>query len=164
MRASGILPGGKLIEGYVQQADIAPTILSLLGAEKKGLPKFDGVNLLPVVEGEKQTRKEIFIEDHEQRAVVQSRWKYIRNYFERTEELYDLESDPMEVLNLAAKNEKLTQAMRKRLFYWVDKNLGGQPDPMWMQMAKWSAQWAAALKKEFPDLRPRPTIIHGVDK
>ena len=154
-----MLPAGKLIEGYVQQADIAPTILSLLGAKEKDLPKFDGVNLLPIIEEEKPARKTIYIEDHEQRAIIEGKWKYIRNYFERKEELYNLEEDPMETINLASSEKNRTKIMREKLFHWVDKNLNGQPDPMWIQIAKWAAQWAAAFKKDFPDLKPRPTII-----
>ena len=163
MWAPSFLPTGKAVEGYVQQADIAPTILSILGAEEKDFPRFDGMNLMPIIEGESEARREMFIEDHDQRAIVQDRWKYIRNYFERAEELYDMDQDPMEVLNLAAKENERVEMMRERLFSWVNENLGGQPDPMWLQMAKWAAQWAAEFKEEFPDLRPRPTIIHGVD-
>ncbi len=161
--APSILPKERTIEGYVQQADITPTVLSLLGADEKELPVFDGANLLPIIWGEMPARKRIIVEDHEYRAVVQGRWKYLRNYFECREDLYDMKNDPVEVLNVAAKEKNRTESMRRQLFHWVDKNLGGQPDPMWMQMANWAAQWANTFKEEFPDLKPRPTIIHGVD-
>ncbi|KYH36415.1 MAG: Arylsulfatase A [Candidatus Bathyarchaeota archaeon B24] len=157
--APAMLPTGKIVEGYVQQADIAPTILSILGAGEKDLPTFDGVDLLPIIDGEKPPRDEIYIENHEQRAVVEGEWKYIRNYFERTEELYNLEDDPMEVVNLAAEERSRVKAMREKLFRWVDENLKGRLDPMWVQMARWAAKWAATFKYDFPDLRPRPTII-----
>ena len=65
----------------------------------------------------------------------------------------------METINLASSEKNRTKIMREKLFHWVDKNLNGQPDPMWIQTAKWAAQWAAAFKKDFPDLKPRPTII-----
>lgn len=163
MWSPSIIPSGKVVEGYVQQSDICPTILSLLGVEDEEMPKLDGESLLPVIEGKKPTRKEIFIEDHEQRAVMKDEWKYIRNYFECAEELYNLKNDPMEVLNLAVKEKKRTRDMRKQLFRWVDENLGGKPDPMWMQMARFSARWAAKFKEEFPDLKPKPTLIKGID-
>ena len=108
--------------------------------------------------------EEIFVEDHEFRAVLRGRWKYIRNYFERTEELYNLDDDPMEVVNLAGRERDLTEELRERLNRWVSENLEGRPDPMWEQMARWAATWAARFGRDFPDLRPRPTIVEGVDR
>ena len=159
----GIIPAGKGIGGYAQQADIAPTILALLGAQGKELPQFDGENLLPVIEGKEPLREEIFVEDDAWRAVVWGNWKYIRGYFSGTEELYNLESDPMEVIDLAAEEKVLVERMRQRLSQWVQGNLGGQPDPLWEQVARCAAEWNAAYGTTFPNLMPKPTIIKGVD-
>jgi len=158
-----VLPTGRIVEGYVQQADIAPTILYLLGLEEEALQVFDGVNLIPVIEGEKAAKEEMFIEDHEQRAYVRGKWKYIRNYFERTEELYNLERDPMEVLNLAYEEKEVTEKMREELSRWVREGLKGRSDPMWVQVARWAERWAKTFGRDFPDLKPRPTIIRGLD-
>ena len=160
----GTIEGGKVVEGYVQQADIAPTILSLLGVPESKWPKFDGTDLMRFVNGEEPPREEIFVEDHEYRAVIRGRWKYIRNYFERGEELYNLDDDPMEVVNLAADKRELTEELRERLNRWVSENLEGRLDPLWEQIARWAAMWAARFGRDFPDLRPRPTIVEGVDK
>jgi len=81
-------------------------------------------------------------------------WRYIRNYFERKEELYNLEEDPMETINLASSEKNRTKIMREKLFHWVDKNLNGHTDPTWIQTAK----WVAAFKNDFPDLK---TETHG---
>ena len=157
--APNSLPKGKKIDGYVQHADIAPTILSLLGANMEKMPRFDGEDLSCLIEKKVGTRKKIFIEDHEERAVIDEKWKYIRSYFDGKEELYDMMNDPMEILNLTAKFENKTKIMRDQLFNWVDQNLQGQPDPLWIQIAEWSARWAMTFKKDFPDLKPRQTII-----
>jgi len=157
----GLMPQGKAVEGYVQQADIAPTILALLGAKEGDLPSFDGMNLLPLIEGQGKARSEMLIEDHEYRAVVQGKWKYMRNYFRGTEELYDLERDPVEVVNLAGREGERLKRMRSRLASWVQQNLGEEVDPMWEQMAKWSAKWNAAFGEDLPDLMPRPTIVEA---
>ncbi len=161
--APSMLPTGAVIEGYVQQVDIAPTILSLLGADGKDLPSFDGIDLTPIIEGEGEIREEAFIEDHEERALISGGWKYIRNYFERTEELYNLERDPMEVQNLSLREPELTETMRGKLSRWVEEGLSGRPDPMWTQVARWAENWVRRFGKHFFDLRPKPTIIHGVD-
>ena len=163
----GRIPQGRVIEGYLQQADIAPTILTLLGAREGDLPPFDGMNLLPLIEGQASpapalqagARQEMFIEDHEYRAVVQGRWKYMRNYFQGTEALYNIEDDPMEVINLAGSGREHLEVMRSRLASWVQENLEGEVDPMWAQVARWSASWNATFGTDFPDLMPRPTIV-----
>jgi len=155
------IPRGKVVEGYAQQGDILPTILDLLGVKK--LPSVDGKSLLPFIKKEKLEREEIFIEDHEYRALIQGKWKYIRNYFTREEELYNLTDDPMEVLNLSGKESEYLKKMRKRLNDWVKDNLKGKPDPMWEEMARWSARWNAAFEHEFHYLRPKPTLIKGID-
>jgi arylsulfatase A-like enzyme len=155
MWGPGGIPEGQILEGYVQHADVAPTILSLLGAKKDDLPSFDGVDLLPLIKGQEPPRKEIFVEDHHYRAVMQGHWKYSRSYFQGFEELYDIESDPMEVVNLAASDPQRCEEMRERLDGWVRENLGGERDPMWAQVAKTAAAWNAALPTPFFDLRLR---------
>lgn len=121
------LPQGKVIEGYVQQADIVPTVLDLIGATPP--TALDGESLLPIIEGTRGTREEIFVETGQQRAILRGDWKLIRDAWGKVG-LYNLRSDPMEVLNLAdkemAKREELGDALDK----WVKVNTSGEPDPM----------------------------------
>lgn len=161
--APSILPSGVVVDGYVQQADIAPTILDLLGADHDILKRFDGMSLIPIVKGERKARNEIFIEDHEERAVLSCEWKYIRNYFKRTEELYNIRDDPVEVINLASEKRNLTQRMRDKLLNWVREGLKGQADPMWLQMARWNDEWIRRFGRDLTNLKPKPTIIKGID-
>jgi len=136
IRCPNLLPEGKIIEGYVQQADIAPTILELMGLDEEKMPEMDGSSLIPVIEGGKGTREEIFVEDQEYRAYMRGSWKYMRNYFSGKEELYEVRSDPMEVINLAEREGGRLKEMRSKLDGWVRGNLKGRPDPMWEQVAK----------------------------
>jgi arylsulfatase len=154
MWGPGSIPAGQIIEGYVQHADIAPTILALLGAEQEELPAFDGISLLSCSNGQRSPREEIFIEDHHYRAVMQGPWKYSLNYFQGLEELYDVDSDPMEVVNHSASESGRCDEMRKRLENWVRDNLRGERDPMWAQVARTAAAWDASLRTPFPGLRP----------
>lgn len=155
------VPQGKVVKGYAQQVDILPTILNIFRVKK--FPVLDGKSLIPFIKEGRLEREEIFIEDHEYRALIQEKWKYIRNYFTREEELYNLEDDPMEVVSLSGKETRRLERMRKRLNEWVEDNLKGKPDPMWEEMARWSARWNAAFRYEFRHLRPKPTIIKGLD-
>ena len=159
MWGPGTIPEGKIVEGYVQQADVVPTILSLLGVKKEALPSFDGLDLLPLIEGQEPPREEIFVEDHHYRAVMQGQWKYSLSYFQGIEELYDIKRDPMEVVNLVEEERGRADAMRERLNEWVRENLQGERDPLFAQVAKWVAEWNATLPTEFFDLRRRSAII-----
>ena len=121
------------------------------------------MTLIPIIRGERKARNEIFIENHEERAVLSSEWKYIRNYFERTEELYNIREDPMEVINLASEKSDLTQKMKDKLLKWVRKELGDQTDPMWLQMAKWNDEWIRRFGRDPAGLKPKPTLIKGIN-
>ena len=155
------LPTGKVITGYVQQADIVPTILKMLGCKKNYT--FDGEDLIPIIFGKKLARNEIIIEDHYYRALIKNKWKYIRDYFSGQEELYNLEIDPIEVIDLATKETKILNMMMDKLNKWIRKNLEGKPDPMWEQVAKWSAMWNVIFGEEFPKTKPKPVLVEGVD-
>ncbi|MBN1342426.1 MAG: sulfatase [Phycisphaerae bacterium] len=104
--------------------DLAPTILSIAGL---GVPRgMQGRSLVPLLEGDRPAWRKDFFYEHlfernnipKSEGVRTDRWKYIR-YFEQRpvyEELYDMQSDPLEERNLAtdaAHRGKLGE-MRKR--------------------------------------------------
>jgi len=122
------LPQGKVIEGYVQQTDIAPTVLDLIGAVST--VKLDGGSLLPIIEGGQETRKEIFVETSQQRAILRGNWKLIRDVWGSVG-LYNLHLDPMEVINLADKETDKRKELEGALDEWVKANIPeGETDPM----------------------------------
>lgn len=162
MWSPSTLPQGRVVEGYVQQADIAPTVLTLLGLPEDKMPRFDGESLLPVAEGQREARREAFIEDHEYRAVLSGEWKYIMDFSSLQGELYNLRDDPMEVLNLVEDEKDLARSMRDKLIGWVEENLRGEPDPIWVQHARWRTLWAQKLGYRFEYLKPKPTLIKGL--
>ena len=49
-------------------------------------------------------------------SVRTSKWKLIHNKHNNTEELYDLENDPNETLNLAGTNLDVEDVLREELF------------------------------------------------
>lgn len=122
------LPQGKVIDGYVQQADIVPTVLDLIGATSP--VELDGESLLPIIEGKQGTREEIFVETNQQRAILRGNWKLIRDAWGSVG-LYNLRSDPMEVMNLADKETARRKELEDALGKWVKANIPeGEPDPM----------------------------------
>ena len=102
---------GQTVDAMALNVDLAPTMLDLAGIP---VPKaMQGRSLKPLLEGEvpQDWRTEYFYEHHSVKdrippseAVRTQRWKYIR-WMEPNplvEELYDLESDPLEEHNLIA--------------------------------------------------------------
>ena len=122
------LPKGKVIEGYVQQADIVPTVLDLIGAELTA--ELDGESLLPIIKERRNTRGEIFAETGQQRAIIRDDWKFIKDAWGNVG-LYNLCSDPMEVMNLADKEANKRKELADALDEWVKANIPeGETDPM----------------------------------
>ncbi len=117
VRGPGIAPG-TVVPDVSAQVDFAATVADMAGVEP-GLPQ-DGTSLLPALtEGSRTSRPGILLEATDRDAtsdplpwlyqgVVKGRWKYI----ERTtghRELYDLRTDPHELVNLADRAEHATK-------------------------------------------------------
>jgi len=115
---------GKTCEKLTLNIDIAPTILNMAGID---VPRtMQGANLVPLMNDNSKGWRTDFFYEHlfkhptipKSEAVRNERFKYIR-YIEQQpvyEELYDLENDPYEEHNLAAKPQyrDLLKTLRNR--------------------------------------------------
>ena len=129
------LPQNKRISAFVQHVDLAPTILDLLGI---GVDNgFDGRSIIPLISNKvEQLRTAIYVEEaHTQRkrAIRTKDYKYICSLSRKdaicrycgythggVEELYDLNEDPTEILNIAEKRPKVLNELKKQLSDWVE--------------------------------------------
>jgi len=100
----------RMEDSFVTLADIGPTLL-----EAAGLPVPDGLtgrSMVPLLKGEQpEDWPDAFYSQmngvelyYTQRAVQTHEWKYVYNGFD-FDELYDLRSDPHEMINLAEQPE-----------------------------------------------------------
>ena len=98
------LPNGVRVKGVVRHIDIVPTILNLHRINCD--TEFDGVNLLPAIEKGRAEGLTAYAEQlYEKRRAAQQairteRYKFIRNLTPGTEELYEIEKDHEERVNL----------------------------------------------------------------
>lgn len=124
---------GRVVGQLVVNTDIAPTILDLAGLD---IPDaYQGASLVPFVCGETPTnwRHDFFTEHHANnprlpkwRGVHGERYTYAR-YYEQTpvaEMLYDLETDPDQLVNLAddPAHAELLRRMRARTRAYIARH------------------------------------------
>ena len=127
VRWPGVAKAGTSCDDFVVHTiDLARSLCEMAGAE---VPEtFQGKSILPILKGEGHNgREDVHCMYHgnqfglySQRMVRDRRWKYVWNGTAE-DELYDLETDPGELVNRAtdpACQERIA-AMRKRLHEWM---------------------------------------------
>ena len=135
-RCPEMFPGGQVVDKMVAGLDIMPTVLEAAGAP---LPQgLDGRSMLPLLRGETdpQWRTQLLYEYYWERNFPQTptmhalrtdRYKYIHYYgIWDTDELYDLQEDPLETTNLIFNPERkaTVQEFNKRLFDEMERTDG----------------------------------------
>jgi N-acetylglucosamine-6-sulfatase len=120
LMSGGGLPAGKTVEEVVANIDIAPTILDAAGLTP---PALDGRSFLPLARGERIPWRDTLLYEYywernfphtpAMHALRGARYKYIRYYgLWDTDELYDLQADPLETRNLIRAPEHRETAAR----------------------------------------------------
>ena len=112
---------GSRITANAEQVDLLPTVLDVLNIPK---PQWsDGESLLPVLRGGAPSAKTKYSMTVEKSvrfkpltngtvAVIRDKHKLIRYMTSGCEELFDLEADPAELVNLASKDSETAAALR----------------------------------------------------
>ena len=114
------VPVGKQFAGHAYLRDIFPTLCDLAGLEK---PDVDGKSQLPVMRGQRDSMYEFtvgYFRDS-QRMIRTNKWKLIEYPLVKQTQLFDLESDPMEMNDLSASPAyaELRGDLSKRLNEWL---------------------------------------------
>lgn len=125
LRFPGRILAGQAFDQLVSNADLAPTLLEAAGTTLRH--EVDGRSLLPLCSGETGDWREDlmcethgFVEPHLGRLLVTDRYKYVFNKGAE-DELYDLEGDPYELVNLVddAEHREVLSDMKARLSEWM---------------------------------------------
>jgi arylsulfatase A-like enzyme len=98
--------------------DLAPTIAELVGLPAE--PDWQGRSLFD----DRHPHRAYFYvaEDHFRLGVREGNWKYIYNVRDGRDELYDLQTDPLEQRNVAAQHPDRSDRLRQRLVAWTEAN------------------------------------------
>ncbi len=150
--------GGRHSDALVEQIDIAPTVLELVGAPRPS--KIGGRSLRRVLDSPTATipDRQVYAESFAPRflfgwsevtSLTTRRYRYIGS---ARPELYDLEQDPKERVNLAASDPTTAQQLRSAL----ESLVGNQPPPVPAAIAESDRARLAALGRVtgLPDAAP----------
>ncbi len=102
VRAPGTGTAGRSSDAPVNLVDLAPTLLELVGGDPD--PGWQGESLVPRLRAPAADEDAaVFLENGELRGLVTRRWKLVDA--EGVAELYDLETDPFELVDLGSSPE-----------------------------------------------------------
>ncbi len=114
-------PKGTRVKDCVWSPDFMPTCCDLLGVDPP--ETVHGRSFWKVTDGDQSAAREYVISGWGKRYqyVVDDRWRYVANNKAGPAELYDKESDPDEVDDVAGENPDVCECMERRLLgFWED--------------------------------------------
>ncbi len=126
----GVIKPGKISDEPVIQLDVLPTALAVAGGNVEPEKELDGVNLLPLLTGEKESldREALYWRFGSQYAVRKGDWKLVKAI--KTQDkpmLVNLKNDPGERFDLTKKYPEIAKELQKM---WDDWNSRMKP-PRW---------------------------------
>jgi arylsulfatase A-like enzyme len=121
-RCPGMTKPGSICNTPVISTDLYPTFLDIVGLPLRPKQHLDGLSLMPLLRGEKELRRHNLywhypqyhtLEPHS--AIRSGKWKLIKFYEDGRLQLFNIESDPGEKLDLAALEPKMTRNLHQFL-------------------------------------------------
>ena len=122
----------KRVERYVNLLDVMPTILDLINVNspeqtlgESVLARKGTLGWLKAIMSNNDAKEYDFIEldrYHLMKSIMTPQWKYIYDYQDESEQLYNLEKDPLERSNIFYKEPERCNQLKKQLFQWVSES------------------------------------------
>jgi len=135
IRAPGMNTGLACDEAVISM-DFYPTILELAGIDQLPDQHMDGISLSAVLSGKQKLRREELIWHYPHyhssgwtpgAAIRSGKWKLIEFYELNKVELYDLENDPGETMDLSASETKKVKELQEKLQLLQEKTAAKFP-------------------------------------
>ena len=136
-------------DAFVYLMDLFPTVAGIGGA---ALPEgIDGKSLMPVINGTQPKVRDLLYTGYKdcQRSIRDERWKLIRYPLVNQTQLFDLQADPHELANLAAKPEHAAKANEMMEMLQAEMNLNDDTFPLTVSNPK-PAEWDPSSAKSKP--------------
>ena len=125
-RQPGHIPSGLEIAPMISQIDFLPTLLDYIGLDDIKIDKSSGKNFTALLRNENVDWDDaVFFEFVTVRAIQTTKWKYIKRFpFTDPRELYDLETDAAESINLIDSDvhAEIIATLEQRLTEYFDTN------------------------------------------
>lgn len=129
------VPQGHVINGLGSNVDTTPTLLDLVGLPD--LPDTEGRSLVPMIDGKTPSiNKYVYSEEDVAiplRAIRSKRYKLIQNLWTGKEQLFDLETDPGELRDVARDNPGIVKELDALLKAWMSQNMPSKA----VQLQRW---------------------------
>jgi uncharacterized sulfatase len=158
------IESGTVNRTLVSHIDLLPTLLELAGLDTP--PILEGQSIVPLLRGEEAPKRSVVLEfqryeiEHDSwggfqplRCMISGRYKLVINLL-HTDELYDLEADPAEMVNLIddAGCANVRDALHDRLLDWMYEKRDPFRGPDW-ERRPWRDTRRFGWRGKF---RPRP--------
>jgi arylsulfatase len=117
---NGNLPTGKIIHQATHIIDLMPTFLQLAKAKyTQENIALKGMDLLPLIHSQEPTDRLLFWEHSGNKAILNGDWKLVSKR-DKNWELYNLQSDRSESLNMAESQPEKVEQLRKQWQEWAN--------------------------------------------
>ena len=122
----GHVPQNVACTELLSQYDFSPTLLDYVGLEQKNTQNLPGRSFVNLLEGRDfGSDKPVYVLDEygPTRMIRTHKWKYVHRYQFGDNELYDLENDPDEEINLFGSDahQEIQGKLLEQLESWYDK-------------------------------------------
>ncbi len=120
---AGGLAGGRDVGQLAAHIDVLPTLADLCGLKRPDGPPMDGVSLKAALYGDTGVLRDRTLFVHSQRIAHPEKWRQCAVMTERWrlvdgKELYDIQADPGQKTDVAAKHAETVAALRKAYDGW----------------------------------------------
>ncbi len=126
---------GTIYTNPVISLDVFTTIAGIMGIDLPVDRTYDGVNLIPFVNGEKtiMPHDRLCWRSDFNKAIIEGDWKLIVNEYDNTNQLYNIRTDSIEHNNLFLQKPEIAKQLQTNLDSWESEMI----KPLWPRVVNY---------------------------